>query len=106
MTVVGRENLYVPPDNPDAEPQTISIGGTAKAPKNREESIVVKDGMRYKKIVEFPLPNRYILIGPVEAEKKVEVNPFQCKKCGFVAKTNAGLCAHGRKHPPENIVKF
>jgi len=111
---------YIPPDNPAAEPQVIKPAEkTTRAPRNVEESIVIKDGMRYKKIVEFPLADKYIPLGKVEEVKKAEVitphlveipkeeikplkqepRVFKCE-CGYIAKNQGALNLHkrGKKH--------
>lgn len=114
MTGIGKGVFYVPPENPAAEPQEIKpVEKTTRAPRNVEESIVIKDGMRYKKIVEFPLADRHIPLGKVDEVKKeevkpphlvelpkTEINPCKCEACGFVAKNEAGLRLHkiGKKH--------
>lgn len=117
MVGIGKGTFYVPPENPAAEPQEIKpVEKTTRAPRNREESIVIRDGMRYKKIVEFPLADRYIPLGKVEEVKveevktprlvelpKKEVNPlkqepkvFKCEQCGFIAKNQGALNLHNK----------
>ena len=117
MTGIGKGTFYVPPENPAAEPQTIKpVEKTTRAPRNVEESIVIRDGIRYKKIVEFPLADKYIPLGKVEEAKpphlvelpkeevktplKQEPEVFKCDVCDFVAKNEAGLRLHkiGKKH--------
>jgi hypothetical protein len=109
----GLFHLPPVPDNPLVEPQTInSDQKTTRAPREREVSEVVKDGMRYQKIVEFPFPDRFIPLGKVEVVETAQVvtaftypidkpfvgaipnNSLQCNLCGFIAKNKGGLNLH------------
>jgi len=101
----------IKPDDPTKAPETIKVDTTRqRSPRSVERSIVVKDGMRFEKIVQFPYPDRYIPLGKVEEAPKIEVKeeisqaqaptPFlkedrlRCPICGYNAKNQGALNLH------------
>jgi len=106
------------PDDPTKEPQTITPRKRQERPRSIERSIVVRDGMRYEKIVQFPYPDRFVPLGNVEETPKIEVkeeissaqvvtpflkdNRLICNICGYIGKNQGALnlhkaSKHGRK---------
>lgn len=107
------------PDDPTRQPETIKPTTVRqRSPRSVERSIVVKDGIRCEKIVQFPYPDRYIPLAKVEEPLKIEVKeeissaqvvtPFlkedrpRCDICGYLGKNQGALnlhkaSKHGRK---------